>query len=496
MLALVSSGAAGENPVPQDHYRNWYEIFVYSYQDSNGDGIGDLNGLYNRLDYISDMGYTGLWLMPVMPSPSYHKYDVTDYYNIDPQYGTVEDFKRLVERCHDLGIAVIIDMPINHTSTNHPWFQEACRALKTGNTENPYIDYYCFQQKPSNKHVNVSGTEWYYEEQFAGGNMPDLNLDNPSVMAEFEKIFAFWLQECGADGFRLDAVTSYFASNTEKNIEKLNEIKALAEAARPGSYLVGEAWTGLNVIAEYYASDLDSFFLFPASQAEGYVAKSLFGRSPASAYVKNLKLVYEAIPDGILAPFMSNHDTGRTIPAIQGRGNPEKAKFTEGILNMIGGATFTYYGEEIGMVGAGEDPNKRIAMYWNDADMTQNPPGVTKVEYAYPSVDEQLADEQSLLHYCRGLNHTKLQIPAIARGKTEFLYNNSNVCLMKREWEEDTIYIAINFSSAKPQTLALDDLDVSIIADLETGMEKAEILTDENGRYLQMPSYAIVIMAN
>ncbi|MBR0319652.1 MAG: alpha-amylase, partial [Clostridia bacterium] len=208
---------------------NWYEVFVYSYQDSNGDGIGDLKGLYDRLDYIHEMGYNGIWLMPIMPSPSYHKYDVKDYMNVDPVYGTLEDMKAVVDRCHALGIRIIIDMPLNHTSTRHPWFLAAVESLQKRTEDSPYIAYYNFSKEQSQKSVSLSGTKWFYEEQFAGGNMPDLNLENPDVMAEIEKIFSFWLKDMDVDGFRLDAVTSFVASNTAKNVVILNQMKTMAE---------------------------------------------------------------------------------------------------------------------------------------------------------------------------------------------------------------------------------------------------------------------------
>ncbi|MEE1199843.1 MAG: alpha-amylase family glycosyl hydrolase, partial [Christensenellales bacterium] len=190
---------------------NWYEVFVRSYQDGDGDRIGDLKGLMSRLDYIADMGYDGLWLMPIMPSPSYHKYDVKDYCAIDPQYGTLDDFKALVSACHERGIRIIVDLPVNHTSVSHPWFTQACTALRKKETDNPYIDYYCFSEKGGQKMIPVPGTSWFYEEQFSGGGMPDLNLDSKAVRSEIRNILDFWLNECGADGFRLDAVTSYYA---------------------------------------------------------------------------------------------------------------------------------------------------------------------------------------------------------------------------------------------------------------------------------------------
>ena len=474
-----------------DMHFNWYEVFVYSYQDSNGDGVGDLPGLLSRLDYISGLGYNGLWLMPVMPSPSYHKYDVTDYRAVDPQYGTLEDMRALVDACHERDMRIIIDLPVNHTSTGHPWFTAACEALRQGDESCPYVDYYCFSHENGSKMVPVSGTDWYYEEQFSGGNMPDLNLASPAVQEEIRAIMAFWLQEVGVDGFRLDAVTSYFASDTAQNIAFLSWLKQTAETLKPGSYLVGEVWSGLNAIAEYYTSGVDSFFLFPVSQAEGYIAAALRSRKPAAAYVQAIDKLAQAIPEGVWAPFLSNHDTGRTIGSLQARQAPEKAKFAEGLLSMLGGNAFTYYGEEIGMVGAGDDPNKRLPMYWNDTDMTALPPGVTKVEYAYPCADAQLEDPASLLNYCRAVNLARLKTPAIARGKHETVFSDELTCLLRRTLGEDACYIAINCSSKAPQTITLPEAGLSIVSDLETGTEAAAL----SGTELTLPPYAIVILS-
>lgn len=490
-LMLLIPSACAE---PDDNYRNWYEIFVYSYQDSNGDGIGDIPGLISRLDYIQDMGYNGIWLMPIMPSPSYHKYDVLDYCTIDPQYGTIEDFKALVSSCHELGIRIIIDMPLNHTALDHPWFKAASEALLSGNTDNPYVSYYNFQTEPDMKYVQLGSSQYYYEEQFSGGGMPDLNLENESVFGEIESIFRFWLEECDVDGFRLDAVTSYFASDVARNVEVLDRLKAIAESIKPGSYLVGEAWSGLSTIAAYYESDVDSFFLFPAAEAEGYIARSIRARKPAAEYAGYLTTVYEAIPDGILAPFLGNHDTGRAIGSLQGRSSPERAKFAEAILNMMGGCTFTYYGEEIGMVGSGDDPNKRLAMYWNDGDMTDQPPGTTKIEYAYPSVDDQIADENSLLNYMKALNHLKLDVPCIARGKTEILYSDANICTLRRVWEESVIYIVMNFSSKTEASYTLDVSGLAVAGILDVSDAKTEVSSSESGITLRLPPYGICIL--
>ena len=468
---------------------NWYEVFVRSYQDSDGDGLGDLNGLRARLDYIEDMGWRGLWLMPVMPSPSYHKYDVTDYCAVDPQYGTLDDMRALVDDCHARGISIIVDMPVNHTSTQHPWFQAACAALRAGDPEASAVGFYNFHMnRPAGSgFVALEGTDWTYEEQFAGGGMPDLNLASPAVLDEIRRIFDFWLNDVGVDGFRLDAVTSYFTGDAPANVALLGELKRMAEELKPGSFLVGECWAGLGTIAEYYESGVDSFFLFPAAQAEGFIVKSLLARKGrAEKFAAGWQKVLDAIPDGRLSPFLCNHDTGRTIGLVRGRSDLSIAKFAEGALGMLGGGVFTYYGEEIGMAGSGDDPNKRLAMYWSDGDMTQQPPGATAVEYPYPCVEAQLADAGSLLSYVRAVNAARLDNPEIADGENETLLSEGDLLVMRRTLDGEALTIAMNFSPSETLSLPVDA--GAIRFDLETGDGAAAL----EGGALSLPPRAIV----
>ena len=217
----VAADIATNLNVIDDNYRNYYEIFVYSFCDSNGDGIGDIQGLISKLDYLNDgddstdtdLGVNGIWLMPVNPSTSYHKYDVMDYYDIDKAYGTLDDYKQLLKECNDRGIKVILDLVMNHSSNYHPWFKEAGKYLSTlapGQEPDPaackYVDYYTFSRtKESGAYYPVDGTtDWYYNAQFSP-NMPDLNLNNENVRKEFEDISKYWL-DMGVGGFRLDAI--------------------------------------------------------------------------------------------------------------------------------------------------------------------------------------------------------------------------------------------------------------------------------------------------
>ena len=218
---------------PDDNYRVFYEIFVYSFCDSDGDGIGDFQGIISKLDYLQELGINGIWLMPIHPSTTYHKYNVSDYYAIDPQYGTMEDFDAFMEECQKRDIHVILDLVVNHSGSEHPWFKEAVaylQGLPEGAEPNaeecPYVDYYYFNYGSKAKHSQVVGTNWYYESQFSY-DMPDLNLASEAVRGEIEDIMAFWLDK-GVSGFRLDAAKEFYSGTTTKNIEVLSWIQQAA----------------------------------------------------------------------------------------------------------------------------------------------------------------------------------------------------------------------------------------------------------------------------
>ena len=184
LILVITAGSLGacgrdwrgkEVTVIDDNYRTWYEIFVYSFCDSDGDQVGDLQGVISKLDYIEDTGFNGIWLMPVMPASSYHKYDVKDYLEIDPEYGTMADFEELAAECNKRGIKLIIDLVLNHTSSEHPWFVEACSYLESLGADEepsaedcPYYEYYNFVKGNPNSDVwyQVGSTDYYYEGMF------------------------------------------------------------------------------------------------------------------------------------------------------------------------------------------------------------------------------------------------------------------------------------------------------------------------------------------
>ena len=447
-----------------DNYRNWYEIFVYSFYDTNNDGIGDLNGVTQKLDYIKDMGFTGIWLMPIHPTTTYHKYDVIDYYEVDETYGTLEDLKTLVEEAHKRGIKVILDLVLNHSSSSHPWFMEACRYIReNGKPGGKYGDYYNFSDKKLTKYESVSGTNYYYEAQFWGG-MPDLNLACEDLRAEIVDIMEYWLKDYDVDGFRLDAVKEYYTGDINKNIEVLSWINTEAKKIKPDCYIVGEAWEGSDyTISRYYESGIDSFFLFTGAQATGKISSIVKFQSGGQLGEYFMQL-QETYAQGILAPFLGNHDTMRTGSYSR---TIEELKMQAGILSMMNGATFVYYGEEIGMMskgGTNSDPAKRIAMKWQDKSMYPGmcylPPEnitVNADSYIYPSVEEQLSDPDSIINYYKQAMKLRNCFPAIARGEVENfpVDGNGYVAVMRKTYTDEKITIVFNLD-AFAQTVALD----------------------------------------
>ncbi|MCD7750905.1 MAG: alpha amylase [Lachnospiraceae bacterium] len=466
----ASQEAGGETAVElniiDDNYRNYYEIFVYSFYDSDGDGIGDLNGVTEKLDYIADMGFNGIWLMPIMPSPSYHKYDVTDYYDIDPVYGTLEDFENLVEECHSRGIRLIIDMVINHSSSQHEWFTTACEYLASLGADEepdvtvcPYVEYYHFSRtQESGVWYEIpgatEGAAWYYEGEFSS-EMPDLNLECEALKAELESIADFWL-DLGVDGFRMDAAMHFDETDGELNRSILNWLYTYCCETNPDFYMVSEVWAGSTTIESYYLSETPSFFNFPNSSVDGVIEKTAMGTATAEKFVTTMltdQQTYSAVyADYIDAPFLTNHDQVRVANNLQN--NESNMKMACGLLMTMNGSPFVYYGEEIGMKSKGQsDENKRIPMYWSDTDITGMTVGPENMEQgitsSFAAVDEQLADETSILSYYKEALLMRNQNPEIARGGITIVeeLTAGDTAVILKTWEESTIAILYNTDS-------------------------------------------------
>lgn len=504
--------------VIDDNYRTYYEVFVYSFYDSDGDGIGDLQGLLSKLDYINDgdaatdtdLGCNGIWLMPVNPSPTYHKYDVVDYYDIDPAYGTLEDFKELLAACDERGIKLIMDLVLNHTSSQNPWFVQACSYIKElGDgtpdvAKCPYIDYYHFSREQGQGYYAIEGTDWYYEAQF-WSEMPDLNLDCEALREEITAITGYWL-DMGVGGFRLDAVKEYYTEGLQKNIDFLSWFTDVVKSQKEDAYLVGEAWLNINEYSKYYSSGIDSLFDFAFAGAEGIIAKVVNGSSAEKYGVANASLqgtFGQYSETYIDAPFYTNHDMARSVGYYVGEYSENRVKLAGAMNLLMGGSAFLYYGEELGMRGSGKDENKRAPMYWSkDADkegMCDGPADMDDFEMKYDSLEEQEQDAFSIYQYYRKVIKIRNQNPEIARGQVEYLSGASNerFCVLRKTWEDSEV-VLIFHTGAETEELDVSSITVngagisedSIRGTLESG---GEGITVADGR-VTMPGYSVLIL--
>ena len=491
---------------PDDNYRVFYEIFVYSFCDSDGDGIGDLQGVISKLDYLEELGINGIWFMPVHPSQSYHKYDVRDYLDIDPQYGTLDDMKQLLEECNARGINVITDLVLNHTGNDHEWFRTACDYLRSlpadaepDANECQYVDYYYFTREAGPNYHAVSGSDWYYEGMFSP-HMPDLNLANETVRAEIKAIMEYWI-DMGVSGFRLDAAKEFYYSSPSQNIEVLNWIQTTATSIKEDCYLVAEVWEDFSNVTNYYTSGITSIFDFPFGNANGKIPAVLRGAGSATTVASYAKALAQADaaylasnPDYIDAPFLSNHDVGR----IAGFVNRDELKMKmAGSMNIfMTGSCFIYYGEEIGMPGSGNDPSKRAPMYWNAArdNGVTNPPPECELPEEYPlgSLEDQRNDDASLWNYYRQAIAIRKALPVISHGRTtvEEALNINCVSAQRKTWNDQECIILMNINTEACQVDLAAYGDWVLAASLSAD-GNAVVL---NGTVLELPAFGTAIL--
>lgn len=442
-----------------------YEVFVRSFADSDGDSIGDINGLTSRLDYLRDLGVKSLWLMPVMPSPSYHKYDVTDYTGIDPEYGTMEDFRRLVGEAHRRNMRIIIDLVVNHTSSQHPWFAEASKG-----PDNPYRDYYVWARRDSvrdqisRKTITLDSdniTQWHpvngdtTSEQYYGffwGGMPDLNMDNPRVLQEFVNIGRFWLDSVKVDGFRLDAAKHiYPGERVSANHAFWKWFRRTMKDINPDVHLVGEVWANAEEVAPYLPG-IPSLFNFDMAYAIADVVRS---GSDTIGLIRRYQTIQEyyrkASPDYTDAIFLRNHDQNRILSDLGD--DPAAAKLAAAILFTLPGTPYIYYGEEIGMKGRKPDEHIREPFIWaSDADDTLRSrwesPVYSTVETVMP-LSVQMNDPDSFFGLYRKWIVLRNKDSALQHGNLEEAISGDNrILAYQRQLYGERRLIVHNLSSA------------------------------------------------
>ena len=438
-----------------------YEIFVRSFYDSDGDGIGDLRGLTQKLDYVNDgnpqthrdLGATCVWLMPVAESPSYHGYDVSNYYRVEPDYGTNDDFKRFVAAAHKRGIRVLVDMVLNHASSEHPYFKEALR-----DTASPYRSWFRFASpKPAMKgpwgqeawHKSPVRDEYYYGVFWAG--MPDLNYETPAVREEAKKIAKFWLTEMGVDGFRLDAVPYLVEegaqlSGSRGTHEVLHEYGDYVRRLSPNAFTVGEVWDSVGAMLPYYPDQLDDYFAFEVSDA----ILDAVRRGSGSRLFAPLLRLQSAQPAYRWSPFLRNHDQTRTLTVLGG--DVERAKVAATLLLTLPGLPFVYYGEEIGMTGDKPDERLRTPMQWSRgaaAGFTRGHPWeALQGDTATANVEVESADSGSLLNLYRRLIQLRASNVALAKGELIPLASSSDAVVgYLRRAGKRTVMVVVNLGT-------------------------------------------------
>ena len=473
----------------------FYEVFVRSFSDSDGDGKGDLNGLISRLDYLNDgdpattrdLGVDALWLMPVFSSPSYHGYDTTDYETINPDYGSNAEFDRLLAEAHRRGIRVIVDFVVNHSSSEHPWFQES-----SASPSSPRRDWYVWspvdpgwtQPWGNNASWHPKNGAYYYGVFWSG--MPDLNWRTPALREEVKRLAKLWLDR-GVDGFRLDATRHLVEtgpgagqSDTAETHAVLKELAASIRSTHPNAVLVGENWTDTPTIATYYGSagtvpggdELPMNFDFPlATEILGGV-----NAGSAAGIAAKLVEIETLYPRGALdAPFLTNHDNVRL--ATQLGGNPARMKNAAAILLTLPGAPFLYYGEEVGLANGptSNDEAKRTPMPWDSSAGGGFTSGTPWFPFAPGKETANVASQTdragSLLSRYRTLIRLRRSSPALSRGDIEVLTPASGaspvLAFLRTEGDErvlvahnvgDSVAVAgpLAFAAASAQKLFAD----------------------------------------
>ncbi|MGN2243178.1 alpha-amylase family glycosyl hydrolase [Frateuria sp. GZRR33] len=474
----------------------WYEIFVRAWYDSDGDGIGDLGGVTSKLDYLKSLGVDGIWLMPIHSSPSYHGYDVTDYRAINPQYGTLADFHRLVDAAHARGIRVILDLVVNHTSDQHPWF------LAARDPADPHHAWYTWAGPRAALQATsaTGGPAWHAlgKQHYLGtftGAMPDLDFDTPAVREAIDDVGRYWLAQ-GADGFRLDAAQHVyydFASQKNdpavlrENLAWWSSFHRAMKQADPDVYLIGEVTREEPRELAPWFGPLDAVFDFPL--ASQLVASARNERAGALGAL--LRHIAVSIPAGRDAPFLSNHDQERVMSQLEG--NAQHMRMAAAMLLTLPGEPFIYYGEELGMRGRKPDPDLREPMRWH-----RDPGGAgqsrwkrfTAGDGADVSVDAQQDDANSLLAWYRTLIGWRRELPVLRKGSLSVpVVPSPSLATWELAGAGDDVLVVHNLSH-RPQTLKLAGTLAHFSRVRLASVADARI----DAGTLRLPAYASVVL--
>lgn len=480
----------------------FYEVFVSSFCDSNGDGIGDLNGITSKLDYLQNLGISYLWLTPVHPSPSYHKYDVKDYYAIDSSFGSLADFSTLVSSAKAHHIGIIMDMVFNHASSQSSWFHQFATDLVSGSTAaDSCKDDFVWAREAQTGYSWNEDAGVYVESRFSS-SMPEFNLDSTHVRSEMAKIMKFWLDK-GVAGFRYDAVTYYYYQNVTKNVEFMKYLVKTAQDYKPGTYQVGEAWVNDQNTLNSYCSSGMHCFNFPTSEGNAYGSMGYlegYADGP-KRFGKNLPLVQSGIlAAGGIEPacFVTNHDQDRWGGYFSGHGAAaeNERKVTVSAYLLTPGTPFMYYGEEIQMRGVRgseqTDAARRQAMLWGTGEaQCKQPENFTYKNQVTVGVKEALDDGWSMLNHYRKVLSIRNKYDAVFR-KGTYAYldlGNAEVCAFQIA-SSGKNYVLIHNAGASVKSLTVDS-GLSLKEDINTSKVPSSLAAGA----LTLEGYSSVLLA-
>jgi len=457
----------------------YYEIFVRKYADHNNNGVGDLLGIIDNIPYLQTLGVGGMWLMPIMPTSSDHGYDVNDYFAVNPQYGTMDDFDALIEAADAADIDVIIDLVVNHMGAHNDIFQNVLRY----GTSSAYYDWFTWIDASDNRQDETGSwgqTIWYnptdrwwlkatsftihsslqdkYYFGYFSDWMPDLNLENPDVIAYIKTIMEFWLNK-GVTGFRMDATSHLHAlheypniyDRDQANIDTLTDFNDFIVSINPDAFVVIEAWESYSVL-DYFSSG-NSVFDFPTN----YHIKDIVRGYNVASNISSISGTYDMIqyydPDGINAFFISNHDMDRYAVGLTA---DQKRQASEMLLTLPDNP-FIYYGDELGLLGT------RTAMPWGTYDVGMT---VDTVDRDVPTVSVQIANPTSLLSTYITLGQLRLDNLALRYGDMT-PYHTSNLDGYYRYFhngdDEQLILVLYNFSSVNAVPIPTEFLSYEIL---------------------------------
>lgn len=485
-----------------------YHIYPRSFYDSNNDGIGDIQGIISKLDYLENLGIDAIWLSPIYESPKFDfGYDVSDYRKVDADYGTLNDFKELVKKAHKKNIKIVIDMVLNHTSDQHPWFLES-----KSSKENPKRDWYIWKtsenkQTPNNWRTCYGKTAWKYDENTNEyyyfsffPEQPDLNWRNPEVKKAMFGEIKFWL-DLGIDGLRLDVInliakdkrfrdnprffrqifkkSEVYTRNRNKSIKIIQDLRKMLDTYED-KMTVGEIYTlppgNSELVARYLSKGKDALHM-------AFDFSIIFTPWSAKKYAQTLQKIYWTVPSkGWPCIVFSNHDLNRSYSKSFGVSSRKaKARLKAMLMLTLHGTPFIYYGEEIGMENT-YIPRKDIQdplgkLYWPfyiGRDKSRTPmqwsskpfAGFSEVETWLPvnknfttvNVKEEEKDHNSLLKLYQNLIKLRKESLILQKGKWElFKIKNKNILGYKRKLNKERMLVLLNFSSSKQNIEAIQD---------------------------------------